>query len=75
MREAFEDAVLLAVNLGDDGCTTVEPTGQFAGAMCGYSVIEDTTKSGHFGERRLHLTIQFFDRNTIDPRSLVYNTL
>ena len=63
---SFENAVLLAVNLGDDADTTAAITGQVAGAMCGYSAIETTMKSGLLGERRLYVTSQFLVRNTID---------
>ena len=35
----FRDAVLLAVNLGDDADTTGAVCGQFAGAEWGYSAI------------------------------------
>ena len=36
---SFENAVLLAVNLGDAADTTAAVTGQGAGAMYGYSAI------------------------------------
>jgi ADP-ribosylglycohydrolase len=36
---AFKNAVLLAVNLGDEVDTTAAITGQIAGAMHGYSAI------------------------------------
>jgi ADP-ribosylglycohydrolase len=65
---SFENAVLLAVNLGDDADTTAAITGQVAGAMHGYSTIKNTMKSALFGERRLYVTSQFLARNTTDSR-------
>ena len=59
---SFENAVLLAVNLGDDADTTAAITGQIAGAMYGYSAINLTLKLGLVGERRLYVTSQFLAR-------------
>ena len=42
----FEDAVLKAVNLGDDADTTGAVCGQFAGAMWGETGIGDELRSG-----------------------------
>jgi ADP-ribosylglycohydrolase len=65
---SFENAVLLAVNLGDDADTTAAVTGQIAGAMYGYSTIKNKMKSALFGERRLYVTSQFLARKTTDSR-------
>ena len=43
---SFEDAVLKAVNLGDDADTTGAVCGQFAGAMWGETGIGDELRSG-----------------------------
>jgi ADP-ribosyl-[dinitrogen reductase] hydrolase len=59
---SFENAVLLAVNLGDDADTTAAITGQIAGAVYGYSSINPTLKLGLVGERRLYVTSQFLAR-------------
>ncbi|MDG0978823.1 MAG: ADP-ribosylglycohydrolase family protein [Halieaceae bacterium] len=40
--ESFEEAILLAVNLGDDADTTAAITGQLAGAFYGLDGIPDT---------------------------------
>jgi ADP-ribosyl-[dinitrogen reductase] hydrolase len=37
----FEDALILAVNLGDDSDTVGAVTGQLAGALYGYSAIPE----------------------------------
>ena len=55
----FEDAVLLAVNLGDDADTTAAVTGQIAGAICGYSSLPPHLRSGLIKERELYVTSQF----------------
>jgi ADP-ribosyl-[dinitrogen reductase] hydrolase len=44
--ETFEEAVLRAVNLGDDADTTGAVCGQFAGAFWGESNIPNSLKSG-----------------------------
>ena len=54
----FEDAVLLAVNLGDDADTTAAVTGQIAGAIYGYSSLPLHLKSGLIKERELYVTSQ-----------------
>jgi len=55
----FEDAVLLAVNLGDDADTTAAVTGQIAGAIYGYSSLPPHLRSGLIKERELYVTSQF----------------
>lgn len=59
---SFENAVLLAVNLGDDADTTAAITGQIAGAVYGYAAINPTLKLGLVAERRLYVTSQFLAR-------------
>jgi ADP-ribosyl-[dinitrogen reductase] hydrolase len=44
--ESFEDAVLKAVNLGDDADTTGAICGQLAGAFWGESRIPESLRSG-----------------------------
>ncbi|WP_213684973.1 ADP-ribosylglycohydrolase family protein [Roseicyclus sp.] len=65
---SFENAVLLAVNLGDDADTTGAITGQIAGAMYGYSSIDPELKKGLFGERRIYVTSQFLGRSFADSQ-------
>ena len=60
---SFENAVLLAVNLGDDADTTAAITGQIAGATYGYSTVPLVLKKGLVGERRLYVTSQFLVRH------------
>jgi ADP-ribosylglycohydrolase len=63
---SFENAVLLAVNLGDDADTTAAVTGQIAGALYGYSAVPQALKDGLIGERRIYVTSQFLSRSLID---------
>lgn len=56
---SFEEAVLKAVNLGDDADTVGAVVGQIAGAIYGYSTIPDKFKSGLKNERQLYVTSQF----------------
>ena len=65
---SFENAVLLAVNLGDDADTTGAITGQIAGAMYGYSSVDPELKKGLFGERRIYVTSQFLRRSIGDSQ-------
>jgi ADP-ribosylglycohydrolase len=67
---SFENAVLLAVNLGDDADTTAAITGQIAGAMYGYSAVPQSLKLGLVGERRVYVTSQFLARNLV-PSNVV----
>ncbi len=62
---SFENAVLLAVNLGDDADTTAAITGQIAGAIHGYAAVTLPLKEGLVGERRLYVTSQFLARNSV----------
>ena len=64
----FQNAILLAVNLGDDADTTGAITGQIAGAMYGYSSIDTVLKMGLFGERRIYVTSQFLGRSFADSQ-------
>jgi ADP-ribosylglycohydrolase len=64
----FQNAILLAVNLGDDADTTGAITGQIAGAMYGYSSIDPELKKGLFGERRIYVTSQFLGRSIADSQ-------
>ena len=57
--KSFEDAVLKAVNLGDDADTVGAVTGQIAGAMYGYSQVVRHLKTGLADERKLYVTSQF----------------
>ncbi|MCX8227102.1 MAG: ADP-ribosylglycohydrolase family protein, partial [Sulfitobacter sp.] len=59
----FEEAVLKAVNLGDDADTTGAVTGQIAGACYGYSSIPRSLKSGMISERKLYVTSQLLIPN------------
>ena len=59
----FEDAVLKAVNLGDDADTTGAVAGQIAGACYGYSSIPRSLESGLIGERKLYVTSQLLGTN------------
>ena len=59
----FEDAVLKAVNLGDDADTTGAVAGQIAGACYGYSSIPKSLKSGLIDERKLYVTSQLLISN------------
>ena len=56
---SFEDAVLKAVNLGDDADTVGAVAGQIAGAMYGYATIPNSLKAGLVSERKLYVTSQF----------------
>lgn len=56
---SFEDAILKAVNLGDDADTVGAVTGQIAGAIFGYSEIPNALKDGLIAERKLYVTSQF----------------
>jgi len=56
---SFEDAVLKAVNLGDDADTVGAVAGQIAGAIYGYAKIPDKFKNGLAKERQLYVTSQF----------------
>lgn len=67
---SFENAVLLAVNLGDDADTTAAIAGQIAGARYGYSAVPQSLKHGLVGERRLYVTSQFLARNLV-PSNVV----
>lgn len=67
---SFENAVLLAVNLGDDADTTAAITGQIAGAMYGYSAVPQSLKHGLVGERRLYVTSQFLARNVVPSNTI-----
>jgi ADP-ribosylglycohydrolase len=60
---SFENAVLLAVNLGDDADTTAAITGQIAGAAYGYSKVPRALREGLVGERRLYNTSQFLSHH------------
>ncbi len=52
--ETFEDAILLAVNLGHDADTVGAVTGQIAGAIYGYSAIPKHLTNGLHDAQRLH---------------------
>jgi ADP-ribosylglycohydrolase len=56
---SFEDAVLKAVNLGDDADTVGAVAGQIAGAIYGYAKVPDKFKNGLAKERQLYVTSQF----------------
>ena len=56
---SFEEAVLKAVNLGDDADTVGAVAGQIAGAMYGYATIPNSLKAGLVSERKLYVTSQF----------------
>ena len=60
---SFENAVLLAVNLGDDADTTAAITGQIGGAIYGYAAVPQALKDGLIGERRIYVTSQFLNRS------------
>lgn len=49
--ESFDEAVLMAANLGDDADTTAAITGQFAGAYYGYQSIKKEWRDMLFMER------------------------
>lgn len=55
---SFEEAVLMAVNLGDDADTTGAVAGQLAGALYGYASVSPDLKSGLVEERRIYVTSQ-----------------
>jgi ADP-ribosylglycohydrolase len=55
----FQQAVLKAVNLGDDADTTAAVAGQIVGAMYGYSAVPKHLKAGLINERQLYVTSQF----------------
>ena len=59
--KSFEEAVLKAVNLGDDADTVGAVTGQIAGARDGYSNIAHHLKVGLLLERQLYVTSQFLN--------------
>ncbi|NBT89004.1 MAG: hypothetical protein EBT51_12020, partial [Flavobacteriaceae bacterium] len=56
---SFEEAVLKAINLGDDADTVGAVTGQIAGSIYGYSKIPSHLKSGLVNERDLYVLSQF----------------
>ena len=58
---SFEEAILKAVNLGDDADTVGAVTGQIAGSIYGYSNIPSHFKSGLVNERDLYVLSQFID--------------
>lgn len=49
----FDDAVLLAANLGDDADTVAAVTGQIAGSLYGYSAIREEWRNMVFWHERL----------------------
>jgi ADP-ribosylglycohydrolase len=55
----FQQAVLKAVNLGDDADTIAAVAGQIVGAMYGYSAVPKHLKAGLINERQLYVTSQF----------------
>ena len=57
--DKFEDAVMHAVNLGDDADTVGAVAGQIAGAIYGYSGVPKSLKDGLVKERHLYVTSQF----------------
>lgn len=57
--QSFEEAVLKAVNLGDDADTVGAVAGQIAGARYGYTNVPDKLKQGLINERELYVTSQF----------------
>lgn len=57
--DKFEDAVMQAVNLGDDANTVGAVAGQIAGAIYGYSGVPKSLKDGLVKERHLYVTSQF----------------
>ena len=59
--KSFEEAVLKAVNLGDDADTVGAVTGQIAGARYGYSNIPHHLKARLSLERQLYVTSQFLN--------------
>ena len=67
---SFKNAVLLAVNLGDDADTTAAITGQISGAIHGYAAVQESLKMGLMGERRLYVTSQLLTRNLV-PSNVV----
>ena len=56
---SFEDAVLTAVNLGDDADTVGAVTGQLAGGLSGYSEVPRHLKGELLKERQIYVTSQF----------------
>ncbi|MDB4111172.1 ADP-ribosylglycohydrolase family protein [Yoonia sp.] len=73
--KSFDNAVLLAVNLGDDADTTAAITGQMAGAMYGYAAMPQNLKDGLVGERRLYVTSQFLARNVLPSNGRLHLAL
>ena len=59
--KSFDEAVLKAVNLGDDADTVGAVTGQIAGARDGYSNIPHHLKVRLSFERQLYVTSQFLN--------------
>lgn len=57
--DSFEDAVLKAVNLGDDADTVGAVAGQVAGGLYGYSEVPSHLKNDLIKERQLYVTSQF----------------
>ena len=57
--QSFEEAVLKAVNLGDDADTVGAVAGQISGARYGYTNVPDKLKQGLINERELYVTSQF----------------
>lgn len=68
---SLKNAVLLAVNLGDDSDTTAAITGQIAGALYGYTTVPQELKKGLVGERRLYVTSQFLARNFLPTNAIL----
>ena len=73
--KSFENAVLLAVNLGDDADTTAAITGQMAGALYGYAAMPQNLKDSLVGERRLYVTSQFLARNVLPSNGRLHLAL
>ena len=57
--DTFEEAVIKAVNLGDDADTVGAVAGQLAGAMYGYASVPEHLKKSLIDERKLYVTSQF----------------
>lgn len=62
---SFEEAVLKAVNLGDDADTTGAVTGQFAGAYFGYDAIPKHLKEGlHQHDMIVEMAEKLYNKDT-----------
>lgn len=59
---SFDQAVLLAANLGNEADTTAAIAGQIAGARYGYSAVPLALRRGLVQERLLYVTSQFLSR-------------